>query len=843
LAILELILKTYLPTLPEDTVFDQEFRKRSAAFRAHHNVDAAHEFHSIWHESMSHPEVRLSSVEISDREHHPSTRSLSPDMSSSYSYKHGNEKSSASTNSFDAFVGTPNAPRVLINILTTPKYYSTRLKAIVETWGRHVPPGLLMISTVPSNERYPVVDSHFPLLPDENYNQFVRYNGSSYQDNFKFDPNKNVILLTDCPDDSHSLNCKDSHSYTFALKHIDFNWLFTVGDDNYVNYFNLVHRLAQRDRRNNHKMAGVFGCYDETGRCPRGDGTVTHGFGGACGGAGIGLHRRQVEKLVYTIGAPTHAHPSDIERLTQHFLDPRLDSHVEAKFLQTFSARNVSRWGDMVISCLAEHVAGIELDQHSMSGLNGWKLQPNVEQNAICNFAATFHYVTPTHMHELYHKNMAPHEKSCGHYHSALLEYGSAVAHKMLGFSHGNPASASMIQKSPVGSSVATAKPATHDVCSSVNYDMAIKDFERYREFSRLSGSADSYMAACKANPLIDNGNPAGCASILISDGTPYVLDFFEGYQSRSKAVFHKILSVSKKQKLPDALIVIEFSDGNAKMGDLPIFSIARHTGDQRGVLYPDFTFDDWPESVCPHAKEHDHNYTRLFDAFSHLGDLDHRVETLFWRGAELGHRGSIMDFLNNYRATHSHYVNHIDAEFMSWDDLGKGQCVGLLDQCDYKYLLYMPGITYSSSLKYKLLCGSVVFSPKLEWQEFWTDLLVPGTHFVEVGLDGSFGAKFLKFFGLGDDSFGTKFQEILSDDQLAHNVGHNGQQLVLQQLSPAAIDCYWAKLIELASQYLPKVPKPDDAKRLEDFLQDWPQYIWFSNKTNMRYVTFAKTK
>ena len=366
-----------------------------------------------------------------------------------------------------------------------------------------------------------------------------------------------------------------------------------------------------------------------------------------------------------------------------------------------------------------------------------------------------------------------------------------------------------MIQKSPVGSRVATAKPATHDVCSSVNYHRAIKDFERYHAFSRQSGSADAYMSACKANPIIDNGSQAGCASILISDGTPYVLDFFEGYQTRSKAVFHKILSLSKKQKLPDALIVIEFSDGIANMGDLPIFSMARRTGDQRGVLYPDFTFDDWPESVCPHAKEHDHNYTKLFDAFSHLGDLDHRVETLFWRGAELGPRGSIMDFLDNYRAIHSDYANHIDVEFMSWNDADNGQCVGVLDQCDYKYLFYMPGKTYSSSLKYKLLCGSVVFSPKLHWQEFWTGLLVPGTHFVEVGLD---------------DSFGAKFQQILSDGQLAHNIGKNGQHLVLQQLSPAAIDCYWAKLIELASRYLPKVPKPDDARRIEDFLQDWPQ-------------------
>jgi hypothetical protein len=348
-------------------------------------------------------------------------------------------------------------------------------------------------------------------------------------------------------------------------------------------------------------------------------------------------------------------------------------------------------------------------------------------------------------------------------------------------------------------------KVVASDVCSGVNYDMAIKDFERYHEFSRQPGSAEAYMETCKEKQGIYQG---ACASILISDGKPYVLDFVEGFQTRSKAIFHKILSLSKKRRLPDALIVIEFSD-NDDTGDLPVFHMARRTGDQRGVLYPDFTFDDWPESVCPRAKEHDHNYAKLFGAFSQSGNFDHRVDTLFWRGADLGPRGSIMDFLDNYRAIHSDYANHIDVEFMSWNDADNGQCVGVLDQCDYKYLLYMPGKTYSSSLKYKLLCGSVVFSPKLQWQEFWTDLLVPGTHFVEVGLD---------------DSFGAKFQQILSDGQWARNIGKNGQHLVLQQLSPAAIDCYWAKLIELASRYLPKVPKPDDARRIEDFLQDWPQ-------------------
>ena len=27
-----------------------------------------------------------------------------------------------------------------------------------------------------------------------------------------------------------------------------------------------------------------------------------------------------------------------------------------------------------------------------------------------------------------------------------------------------------------------------------------------------------------------------------------------------------------------------------------------------------------------------------------------------------------------------------------SWNDADNGQCVGVLDQCDYKYLFYMPG-------------------------------------------------------------------------------------------------------------------------------------------------------
>lgn len=57
-------------------------------------------------------------------------------------------------------------------------------------------------------------------------------------------------------------------------------------------------------------------------------------------------------------------------------------------------------------------------------------------------------------------------------------------------------------------------------------------------------------------------------------------------------------------------------------------------------------------------------------------------------------------------------------------------------EQCNFKYLLYMPGFwgTISTRLRWLMACGSVVVVPKHDWYEFFYPLLKPFEHFVPAG-------------------------------------------------------------------------------------------------------------
>ena len=59
--------------------------------------------------------------------------------------------------------------------------------------------------------------------------------------------------------------------------------------------------------------------------------------------------------------------------------------------------------------------------------------------------------------------------------------------------------------------------------------------------------------------------------------------------------------------------------------------------------------------------------------------------------------------------------------------------CVGLLEQCKHRYLAFLAGTTYSSRIKYQLLCGSLVLAQEPRFLEWWSRLLAPGVHYVPV--------------------------------------------------------------------------------------------------------------
>ena len=108
------------------------------------------------------------------------------------------------------------------------------------------------------------------------------------------------------------------------------------------------------------------------------------------------------------------------------------------------------------------------------------------------------------------------------------------------------------------------------------------------------------------------------CIRLRILNGKAYVLDLFPGYQSRHRSTLHALYRViSRFVRLPDVEVTIDLTDGELQNVDLPIFVITHKKDAPAGILYPDFTFYSWPESVCPSSKtETSHNYDHLYQEF-----------------------------------------------------------------------------------------------------------------------------------------------------------------------------------------------------------------------------------
>lgn len=315
------------------------------------------------------------------------------------------------------------------------------------------------------------------------------------------------------------------------------------------------------------------------------------------------------------------------------------------------------------------------------------------------------------------------------------------------------------------------------------------------------------------------------CVTIRIVDSVPYVLDMYPGYQSRMKATLHGIYrALVRLGPTRDVEVVIDVTDGELQKVDLPIFVITHIESKPAGVLYPDFTFYSWPESTCP--SEPSHSYSFLHHAFQRKWKLrsapwSNRSDSVFWRGARVddgGQRGRSVSILSS--------VPGANVSLMAWRSVSSfGQndmteCVGLVDQCYNRFLTFLAGTTYSSRLKFQLLCGSTVLAARPQFIEWWSGLLQPGYHYAEVMPDWT-------------DSPST-IAALRADPARASAIATRGQALAMSLLSPLAVDCYWWQLLSASSRVLPQpdpaVPLPPSARPLEDALL-WPDDVYLSRE------------
>jgi len=324
-------------------------------------------------------------------------------------------------------------------------------------------------------------------------------------------------------------------------------------------------------------------------------------------------------------------------------------------------------------------------------------------------------------------------------------------------------------------------------------YEQAERDFAPFHGLS--AWDAQRARNVCRAQG-------AACFLVQISDGQVYVSEEQSGFQSRNRLTMAFLQRVaSKLGPLPDAEFVVDTSDGYMNI-EAPVFVIAKFPTSVGGILYPDFSSFAWPESECPAEQLGAHVWHRVIASLEVLPSWDAKSDTLFWRGAATSvYRRDILP--------HVAALPDANVSFIEWavsregrQNVSYGTCVPLAEWCIHRYLANLPGNTMALSLKYRLLCGSVVVSPPFWYHEWFYSQLRPGVHYVEV------------------DPAWVAAKEVLTmlrtQDGPAKAIASIARDWARRHLSEDAMDCYWRRLIELAHAHFPPPRVGSSAAPLE---------------------------
>ena len=202
----------------------------------------------------------------------------------------------------------------------------------------------------------------------------------------------------------------------------------------------------------------------------------------------------------------------------------------------------------------------------------------------------------------------------------------------------------------------------------------------------------------------------------------------------------HCLLARAAKRLDPDFRTTIRIGLADMDVGGQYTFQPASMENNMTAnedvpLLFPDNTFESWPEV---HDYSLPQSMQSVMDAARSYGlpgtaQWEHRNATVVWRGAMYGkERKEMLDSNSPLLDVQSTHFNLTTLGFQ----LSSSNQISRSDQCGYRFLLHMNGIfnnRYSSSVKWKLLCGSLVFVPTeplfVEWWNY--NVWQPNIHYV----------------------------------------------------------------------------------------------------------------
>lgn len=304
-------------------------------------------------------------------------------------------------------------------------------------------------------------------------------------------------------------------------------------------------------------------------------------------------------------------------------------------------------------------------------------------------------------------------------------------------------------------------------------------------------------------------------AALSVPRATKYQLDTIQGrlyrtekcmFSIRCKGVEHflaRALPALRRRNRAGQKDIVELSvnvrdwpqaiDG---IRDTPVFSFSKKTDHEADIMYPAWAFWDggpWLATIrtwqWPAMREE-------LTAAAAENQWATKTPAVFFRGSRTspardpfvlkGHarRGQppppgSKRWNIRYIKNQSQRSNDIVEKQMGLDF---AEPTTMAEHCKYKYLLNFDGQAASFRYKTLFLCGSLVLSVNLEWQEFWYSMLIPWVHYVPLAADGS------------DADVIVDFLEAHPEE--AAMIAENGRQFVLQRLRMDDVQHYWDDLL-----------------------------------------------
>ena len=352
--------------------------------------------------------------------------------------------------------------------------------------------------------------------------------------------------------------------------------------------------------------------------------------------------------------------------------------------------------------------------------------------------------------------------------------------------------------------------------------------------YARLEADLRKYskMDRVQREKLIgDCRNSGGSCSVLsIRGGKIFVSKLGAGIETRHAETLRHLKRVAEKFfPLPDVDFAVDTDDGSSDTGQLPRFMLCGFIHAPQGIMVPDFSFFDYPITKCPGESSHlFRDFIRNATERLHVMKQDPRKfvtakkNDIFWRGARLNNPTRV-DQLDRILKTMSGNAEGYDLKLMEWvsntlegNNAANG-CVTMHDHCDHRFLLHLQGNTYSSRLKYLLLCGSVVFMPQQEFEEWW----YPAFPTADV-VDENNGAIVHVRKDVSD--IHTQFEKFFHNRHATKRTIETGLrtlELAVDVFSEKNVDCYWGTVLVGASKAWGPILNGTIGRPIEDILEN----------------------